>query len=155
MEQEDINRSRHKSGSTAKDDPTNVSQTSSVNSAVNPSVLQTFREQSIHKGQSGQNGASRQAAIAAKKAGTPKKASTPVKPDIVPKSAEVRSMSKELPSEVQNSEPVVVLKKQPRILEPEELKARQTADPQKGDKRNSRGDPTPCPSDDTIPKGDQ
>eukprot|EP00092_Neocalanus_flemingeri_P000850 GFUD01000907.1.p1 GENE.GFUD01000907.1~~GFUD01000907.1.p1 ORF type:complete len:3255 (-),score=789.69 GFUD01000907.1:272-10036(-) len=125
MEQEDLNRSRHKSGSETQDEPMNVTQTTTVNSAVNPSVLQTFREQSIHKGQSGQNGASRQAAIAAKKAGTPKKASTPVKPEIMPKPGDSRS-------EQQNIEPVVVLRKQPRILEPDELKARQTADHQKG-----------------------
>merc|ERR1712106_239578 len=132
MEQEDMNRSRNKSGSATQEEPMNVPQTSTVNSAVNPSVLQTFREQSIHKGQTGQNGASRQAAIAAKKAGTPKKASTPVKPEIMPKPGDSRSMSKELPSEQQTSEPVVVLRKQPRILEPDELKARQTADQQKG-----------------------
>merc|ERR1740137_223976 len=73
LEQEDLDRSRNKSGSATQDDAMAVSQAPTVTSAVNPSVLQTFREQSIHKGQSGQNGASRQAAIAAKKAGTPKK----------------------------------------------------------------------------------
>jgi len=129
LEQEEQNRTRHKSGSATQEET--ASQVAPVNSAVNPSVLQTFREQSIHKGQSG-NSASRQAAIAAKKAGTPKKGTTPVKPDILPKPAESRSMSKELPSEQQNTEPIVVLRKQPRILDADEIKARQTADLQKG-----------------------
>ena len=131
LEQEDINRSRNKSGSTTKDDQSNNSfvQAPGSNSAVNSGVLQTFRELSIHKGQGGQNSASRQAAIAAKKASTPAKASTPVRPDAVSKSS---SISKDPVTSTSNSElntadtsaPVVVLRKQPRILEPEELKAR-------------------------------
>ena len=132
LEQEELNRSRHKSGSASQEEASLTTQAAAVNSAVNPSVLQTFREQSIHKGQSGQNSASRQAAIAAKKAGTPKKGMTPVKPDIMPKPTESRSMPKEMPAEQQNTEPVVVLRKQPRILDAEEIKARQTADLQKG-----------------------
>jgi len=67
LEQEELNRVRHKSGSVTQDDKANAASSTTVNSAVNPSVLQTFREQSIHKGQSGQSSASRQAAIAAKK----------------------------------------------------------------------------------------
>jgi hypothetical protein len=132
LEQEELNRSRHKSGSATQEEASSVTQTASVISAVNPSVLQTFREQSIHKGQSGQNSASRQAAIAAKKAGTPKKGTTPVKPDIMPKPTESRSMPKEIVSDQQNTEPIVVLRKQPRILDADEIKARQTADLQKG-----------------------
>jgi len=84
------------------------------------------------KDRSGQNSASRQAAIEAKKAGTPKKGDTPVKSDIVPKPKESRSMSKEVFPEQQNIEPVVVLRKQPRILDADEIKARQTTDLQKG-----------------------
>ena len=112
MEQDD-SRGRHKSGSYGDLEPTAAS---AVSSSVNNNVLDTFRAQSIHKGTSGQNGASRQAAIAAKKAGTPKKAMTPVKPDILPKP--VTSV------QVDVSEPVVILRKQPRILEPSEIKAR-------------------------------
>jgi len=82
------------------------------------------------------NSASRQAAISAKKA------STPVKPDATPK----QSISKDPLIATSNSElntadssaPVVVLRKQPRILEPEELKARTS-----GDKRKSRADSYP------------
>merc|ERR1712106_209041 len=70
LEQEEQNRTRHKSGSATQEET--ASQVAPVNSAVNPSVLQTFREQSIHKGQSG-NSASRQAAIAAKKSRHAKK----------------------------------------------------------------------------------
>merc|ERR1719268_529043 len=121
MEQEELNRNRHKSGSATKEEFT-AAQTGQVNSTVNSGVLQSFREQSIHKGQSGQNSASRQAAIEAKKAGTPKKGDTPVKPDIVPKPKESRSMSKEVFPEQQNIEPVVVLRKQPRILDADEIK---------------------------------
>ena len=114
MEQDDT-RGRHKSGSYGDLEPT---ATSAVSSSVNNNVLDTFRAQSIHKGTSGQNGASRQAAIAAKKAGTPKKAMTPVKPDILPKPVT------SLEPRVDVSEPVVILRKQPRILEPSEIKAR-------------------------------
>ena len=114
MEQEDT-RGRHKSGSYGDIEPP---ASSAVSSSVNNNVLDTFRAQSIHKGTgSGQNGASRQAAIAAKKAGTPKKAMTPVKPDILPKPVT-------LEPRVDVSEPVVILRKQPRILEPSEIKAR-------------------------------
>ena len=46
---------------------------------VNQNVLQSFRQQSIHKGtSSNQNAASREASIQAKKAGTP------AKPDLLP-----------------------------------------------------------------------
>jgi hypothetical protein len=114
IEQDDT-RGRHKSGSYGDLEPT---ATSAVSSSVNNNVLDTFRAQSIHKGTSGQNGASRQAAIAAKKAGTPKKAMTPVKPDILPKPVT------SLEPRVDVSEPVVILRKQPRILEPSEIKAR-------------------------------
>ena len=124
-EQEDINRNRNKSGSTTKDDQSSNSAAAAAllgsNSTVNAGVLQTFRELSIHKGQGGQNSASRQAAIAAKKA------STPVKPD-GPKS---QSISKDTVttsnsdlSTCEPTTPMVVLRKQPRILEAEELKAR-------------------------------
>ena len=122
-EQEDINRNRNKSGSTTKDDSSAVAAAALLgpNSTVNAGVLQTFRELSIHKGQGGQNSASRQAAIAAKKA------STPVKPD-GPKS---QSISKDTVttsnsdlSTCEPTTPMVVLRKQPRILEAEELKAR-------------------------------
>ena len=120
-EQEDINRNRHKSGSAAKEDNSAVVQ--GANSSVNSGVLQTFRDLSIRKSNTGQNSASRQAAIAAKKA------STPVKPDVTPKP----SISKEPVSTslsdlntgtADPSTPMVVLRKQPRILEPDELKAR-------------------------------
>merc|ERR1712106_659022 len=70
LEQEEQNRTQHKSGSATQEET--ASQVAPMNSAVNPSVLQTFREQSIHKGQSG-NSASRQAAIAAKKSRHAKK----------------------------------------------------------------------------------
>ena len=117
MEQDD-SRGRHKSGSYGDLEPT-AAASSAVSSSVNNNVLDTFRAQSIHKGgTSGQNGASRQAAIAAKKAGTPKKAMTPVKPDILPKPVT------SLEPRVDVSEPVVILRKQPRILEPSEIKAR-------------------------------
>ena len=115
LEQEDT-RGRHKSGSYGELE----SHPAQVSSSVNSSVLDTFRAQSIHKGNnSGQNGASRQAAIAAKKAGTPKKAMTPVKPDVMPK-------PQILDPKVEVTEPVplVILRKQPRILEPDEIKAR-------------------------------
>ena len=103
LEQEDINRSRNKSGSTTKEDQSNnsFSQAPGSNSAVNSGVLQTFRELSIHKGQGGQNSASRQAAIAAKKASTPAKASTPVRPDAVSKSS---SISKDPVTSTSNSD---------------------------------------------------
>jgi len=118
MEQDD-SRGRHKSGSYGDLEPAAAAASSAVSSSVNNNVLDTFRAQSIHKGgTSGQNGASRQAAIAAKKAGTPKKAMTPVKPDILPKPVT------SLEPRVDVSEPVVILRKQPRILEPSEIKAR-------------------------------
>ena len=116
-EQEDQKRHRHKSGSSSKDDAAN-NQSIAPAPAVNSGVLQTFRELSIHKGSSSssQNSASRQAAIAAKKA------STPVKPDIGPKPS---SSNKEPePKAEEPGTPVVVLRKQPRILNADELKAR-------------------------------
>jgi hypothetical protein len=116
MEQEDT-RTRHKSGSVGDSEPASAS---SVSSTVNSMVLDTFRAQSIHKGTNGQNGASRQAAIAAKKAGTPKKAMTPVKPDILPKP--LAAMDPRAGEVMPES--VVILRKQPRILEPCEIKAR-------------------------------
>ena len=124
-------RTRHKSGSLPQEQEDQAGQAGPAasypvgqnNSAVNSGVLQTFRELSIHKGQ--QNSASRQAAIAAKKA------STPVKPEVGAKSG---SISKEPSVSTSNTDlvgstasqdtPVVVLRKQPRILPPEELKAR-------------------------------
>ena len=132
QEQEDQIRTRHKSGSLTQDqeDPVGAPSSSSFpsgqnNSSVNSGVLQTFRELSIHKGP--QNSASRQAAIAAKKA------STPVKPELG--GTKSGSISKELPAVSSSTSdlvttaasqdtPVVVLRKQPRILQPEELKAR-------------------------------
>lgn len=121
IEQEE-SRVRHKSGSYGDQDI----QPAQVSATVNNNVLDTFRAQSIHKGNGGgQNSASRQAAIAAKKAGTPKKAMTPVKPDILPKPSI-------LEPRVEVTEPVVILRKQPRMLEPNELKARVEAEQGKG-----------------------
>ena len=148
-EQEDQSRQRHKSGSTAKDDQ-QAAQSSQApgNSAVNAGVLATFRELSIHKPGPGgsQNSASRQAAIAAKKA------STPVKPDATPK----QSISKDPLIATSNSElntadssaPVVVLRKQPRILEPEELKARTSGTAGASNGGNSSGNA--LPGNDTV-----
>jgi len=114
LEQED-NRDRHKSGSVGDLDPL---PSPAVAAKVNNNVLDTFRAQSIHKGPQGTNGASRQAAIAAKKAGTGtrQKAVTPVKPETTLKPV--------LEPRVDVTEPVVILRKQPRILEPSEIKAR-------------------------------
>ena len=149
-EQEDQSRQRHKSGSTAKDEQQAVQASQAVpgNSAVNASVLATFRELSIHKPGPGgsQNSASRQAAIAAKKA------STPVKPDATPK----QSISKDPLIVTSNSElntvdssaPVVVLRKQPRILEPEELKARTSGTAGASNGGNSSGNA--LPGNDTV-----
>jgi len=149
-EQEDQNRQRHKSGSTAKDEQQAAQATQAVpgNSAVNAGVLATFRELSIHKPGPGgsQNSASRQAAIAAKKA------STPVKPDATPK----QSISKDPLIATSNSElstadtsaPVVVLRKQPRILEPEELKARTSGTAGASNGGNSSGNA--LPGNDTV-----
>ena len=91
-------------------------------SNIDQSVLQQFKEQSIYKQQNtakrteNQNAASRQALIQAKKAGTPKK------PDTLPKPT-----SKDIGLEQQNPEPIVILKKQPRQLQPEELQARKVS----------------------------
>ena len=121
--------SRHKSGSSTQEDQLSTSASSSSftsgqnSSSVNSGVLQTFRELSIHKGPQNTHSASRQAAIAAKKA------STPVKPE----ATKSGSISKELSVSSSHTDlagsqetPVVVLRKQPRILKPEELKARQS-----------------------------
>ena len=138
LEQEDQSRPRHKSGSTTQEEQTANAPSSSSSfasgqnsSSVNSGVLQTFRELSIHKGPQNTHSASRQAAIAAKKA------STPVKPEMT-KSG---SMSREVPAVTSSNTdlagssqdtPVVVLRKQPRILEPEELKARTSSVGQSG-----------------------
>merc|ERR1719187_1332217 len=96
-------------------------------SGADPTVLQHFKEQSIYKQQNtakrteNQNAAIRQALIQAKKAGTP------MKPDTLPKPTEARRSSRDIAPEQQNIVPVVILKKQPRRLEPEELKARKTS----------------------------
>ena len=131
LENEDPGRNRNKSGSSTKDDQSSSSshiQTVNNNSSVNSGVLQTFRELSIHKGHTGgQNSASRQAAIAAKKA------STPVKPDAAPKPQSISKQDSVATSSTSTSDltiaepqstPVVVLRKQPRILDADELKAR-------------------------------
>ena len=127
-QESDQKKMRHKSGSASRDDS---SSNTSASAVVNSGVLATFRELSIHKGpSSNQNSASRQAAIAAKKA------STPVKPDIGPKPSISNNNNNNNNNNIINSEPVktqdnidpgtpvVVLRKQPRILEPDELKAR-------------------------------
>lgn len=97
---------------------------------ADPAVLKTFKEQSIYKAQTmqkrtdSQNSASRMALMQAKKAGTP------IKPDTMPKPTEARRSSRDIAplQEPPNTEtPVVILKKQPRRLEPEELKARKSS----------------------------
>ena len=127
MEHEDQSRTRNDSGSIIQDEPPTTAPSSSNSfgsgqnpSSVNSGVLQTFRELSIHKGP--QNSASRQAAIAAKKA------STPVKPEV---GKEVSTSNTDLAGVCQDT-PVVVLRKQPRILEGEELKARTSSVPGRG-----------------------
>jgi len=139
-EQEDQSRQRHKSGSTAKDEHQVGQATQAVpgNSAVNAGVLATFRELSIHKPGPGgsHNSASRQAAIAAKKASTPVKPDTTAK-QTISKDPTVVTSNSDL-STADSSAPVVVLRKQPRILEPDELKARTS-----GDKRKSRAESYP------------
>ena len=146
-EQEDQKRHRHKSGSTARDDPAAAAQAAG-NSAVNAGVLATFRELSIHKPSQSGNSASRQAAIAAKKA------STPVKPDATPK----QSISKDPLTSTSNSDlntadtsaPVVVLRKQPRILEPEELKARTQSSGTAGASNGGNSSSNALPGNDTA-----
>jgi hypothetical protein len=98
-------------------------------STVDPAVLKTFKEQSMYKTQTmqkrtdSQNSASRMALMQAKKAGTP------IKPDTMPKPTDAKPLSKDIFSpEPQTPEtPVVILKKQPRRLEPEEIKARKSS----------------------------
>ena len=152
-EQEDQSRQRHKSGSTAKDEnqvaqPTQGVQAVPGNSAVNAGVLATFRELSIHKPGPGgsQNSASRQAAIAAKKASTPVKPDTTTKPS-VSKDPTVATSNSDL-STADSSAPVVVLRKQPRILEPDELKARTSGTAGASNGGNSSGNA--LPGNDTV-----
>ena len=117
QEKQEFLRNRKRSGSSKVDD----SLTAPSQPGVNLNVLNSFRQQSIHKGTSTQqNSASREASIQAKKAGTPGK------PDVIPRRTEVQSPPA-VPLEPVEP-PVVILKKQPRILDTEELKARQRMD---------------------------
>ena len=115
-QEQEMLRNRNRSGSS------NIEDSNKINlGGVNQNVLQSFRQQSIHKGtSSNQNGASREASIQAKKAGTP------AKPDLIPKPAEL--VTPQQGNSFDTLEPVVVLRKQPRILDQKELSARQSSE---------------------------
>jgi len=111
--EQEILRNRNRSGSTKVDDSPKIS----GQAGVNANVLNSFRQQNINRGAGAQqNSASREASIQAKKAGTPGK------PE-VQRRQEVQSPPI-IPMEPMEP-PVVILKKQPRILDSDELKARQ------------------------------
>ena len=114
--------SRKHSGNNINQEESN----SKATGGVNANVLQSFRQQTLLKNNNpsqnlAANSSIREAEIQAKKAVIPAS-----KPDLLPKPGEMaRKLSQDALISTENTEPVVLLKKQPRILDQEELKARQ------------------------------
>eukprot|EP00088_Acartia_fossae_P070636 TRINITY_DN9528_c0_g1_i10.p1 TRINITY_DN9528_c0_g1~~TRINITY_DN9528_c0_g1_i10.p1 ORF type:complete len:1270 (-),score=388.22 TRINITY_DN9528_c0_g1_i10:486-4295(-) len=116
--EQDIVRPRNRSGSSKLEAssataPASISKVGEVSPGVNQNVLQTFRQQSIVKPRDGASFAAKEAALQAKKT------SATSKPEASPKPVESGSESVQ--------EPIVILKKQPRILGSDEITARQSS----------------------------
>ena len=115
-------RSRNRSGSASHQDEGSLK----PNGGVNANVLQSYRQQTLLKNNAGHsmmsNSSIRETEIQTKKAVV-----NAPKPDLLPKPAEVvRKLSQDASASSEAVEPVVLLKRQPRILDQEELKARQS-----------------------------